>query len=86
MDIPKALPNGLMGLFQDQDWDGEEQGSPASVLSVRLGWIIIILQCELDKQSKLYKDVALSYLFLINNLNYIVQKIKDSVCSLDQNL
>lgn len=78
MDIPRALPNGLMGLFEDQDWDVEEQGRPASVLSVRLGWIIIILQCKLDTTSKLYKDVALSYLFLMNNLNYIVKKIKDS--------
>lgn len=78
MDIPKGLPDGLMGLFEDQDWDDEEQGSPASVLSVRLGCLIIILQCKLDTTSKLYKDVALSYLFLMNNLNYIVQKIKDS--------
>lgn len=78
MDIPKALPGGLMGLFEDQDWDSEEQGSPASVLSTRLGWLIIVLQCKLDETSKLYKDVALSYLFLMNNLNYIVKKIKDS--------
>lgn len=78
MDIPKALPGGLMGLFEDQDWDNEEQGSPASVLYMRLGWLIIVLQCKLDETSKLFKDVALSYLFLMNNLNYIVKKIKDS--------
>lgn len=72
MNIPKALPDGLMGLFEDRDWDDEEQGSPTSNLSVSLGWIIIILQCKLDTTSKLYKDVSLSYLFLMNNLNYIV--------------
>lgn len=56
----------------------DELGSQVSALSARLGWIIINLQGNLVLKSKLYKDVAMSNLFLMNNLNYIVSKVKGS--------
>ncbi|KAJ7298702.1 hypothetical protein O6H91_04G034100 [Diphasiastrum complanatum] len=40
--------------------------------------ITTVLQTNLDGKSKLYKNPALTYLFLMNNLHYIVQKVKDS--------
>jgi exocyst complex protein 7 len=78
IDLPIGLPDGLMDLFGDLDGHDHESGSPAYALSMKLGWIIMILQCKLDLKSDLYQDVALSYMFLMNNLHYIVKKVKDS--------
>ncbi|KAJ7537163.1 hypothetical protein O6H91_12G101000 [Diphasiastrum complanatum] len=49
--------------------------SPLALHSIR---ITHVLQSNLDEKSKLYKDHALTYLFLMNNVRYIVQKVKDS--------
>ncbi|XP_077236415.1 exocyst complex component EXO70A1-like [Tasmannia lanceolata] len=49
-----------------------------SPLALHLIWIIIVLQFNLESKSKLYKDTALSHLFLMNNVHYIVQKAKGS--------
>ncbi|GLJ05998.1 hypothetical protein SUGI_0030160 [Cryptomeria japonica] len=51
---------------------------PSGPLSVHLGWTIFLLLTKLDKTSDLYKDVALSYLFLMNNVHYIEQKLNGS--------
>ncbi|KAK1321327.1 hypothetical protein QJS10_CPA03g01437 [Acorus calamus] len=45
-------------------------------LSMRVAWIILVLLCKLDGKAVIYKDVALSYVFLANNLNYVVGKVK----------
>ncbi|CAN0877724.1 Exocyst complex component EXO70A1 [Linum grandiflorum] len=47
-------------------------------LALHLIWIIVILQFNLDGKSKLYKDTSLAHLFLMNNVHYIVQKVKSS--------
>ncbi|GLJ06005.1 hypothetical protein SUGI_0030230 [Cryptomeria japonica] len=52
-ELPKALPEN-------------ELTDSYAPLSVHLGWTIFIMLCKLDKKSDLYKDVALSYLFLTN--------------------
>ncbi|KAK1394593.1 Exocyst subunit Exo70 family protein [Heracleum sosnowskyi] len=49
-----------------------------SAISLRFAWIILVLLCKLDGNAQLYKDVSLSYLFLANNLNYIVSKVRNS--------
>ncbi|GLJ06029.1 hypothetical protein SUGI_0030500 [Cryptomeria japonica] len=72
MDLPKGLAGGFApGLDDDVD-------VTAAPLSIRLGWIAVLLQCKIDAKSKLYKEPALSYLFLMNNLHYIVEKVKGS--------
>ncbi|CAI0470765.1 unnamed protein product [Linum tenue] len=48
-------------------------------LALHLIWIIVILQFNLDGKSKLYKDASLAHLFLMNNVHYIVQKVKGSM-------
>ncbi|CAK9151220.1 unnamed protein product [Ilex paraguariensis] len=57
-------------------------GSPASAISERLAWLILVLLCKLDGKAVVYKDVSLSYLFLANNLNYIVSKVRTSSLTL----
>ncbi|XP_024022004.1 exocyst complex component EXO70H1-like [Morus notabilis] len=58
--------------------------SPASsattvaAISLRLGLLILVLLCKLDGKSKHYDDVSVSYLFLANNLNHVVSKVRTS--------
>ncbi|KAM6585409.1 hypothetical protein CsatB_012411 [Cannabis sativa] len=47
-------------------------------LALHLIWIIVILQFNLDGKSKHYKDASLVHLFMMNNVHYIVQKVKGS--------
>ncbi|KAH0720402.1 exocyst complex component EXO70B1-like [Solanum tuberosum] len=37
-----------------------------------------ILECNLDDKSKLYKDESLGHLFLMNNIHYMAEKVKNS--------
>ncbi|GAV58664.1 Exo70 domain-containing protein [Cephalotus follicularis] len=50
----------------------------SSALSVQIAWIMELLESNLEVKSKIYKDSALSSVFLMNNGRYIVQKVKDS--------
>ncbi|KAK9048236.1 hypothetical protein SSX86_032801 [Deinandra increscens subsp. villosa] len=59
----------------DMDFTDQEG---QSLLALHLIWIIIILQFNLDGKSKHYKDNSLAYVFIMNNVHYIVQKIKGS--------
>ncbi|MCD7455174.1 hypothetical protein HAX54_027250 [Datura stramonium] len=56
----------------------DEGNSPSSAVSVRLAWLILVLLCKLDGKAGFYGDVPLSYLFLANNLNYVVTKVRES--------
>ncbi|PHU03330.1 hypothetical protein BC332_28581 [Capsicum chinense] len=55
-----------------------DDDSPSSAISLRLAWLILILLCKLDGKAQHYKEVSLSYLFLANNLNYVVLKVNKS--------
>nr|XP_043617366.1 exocyst complex component EXO70A1-like [Erigeron canadensis] len=59
----------------DMDFtDHEEQ----SALALHLIWITVILQFNLEGKSKHYRDNSLAHVFVMNNVHYIVQKIKGS--------
>ncbi|KAH7537304.1 hypothetical protein FEM48_Zijuj03G0078500 [Ziziphus jujuba var. spinosa] len=45
-------------------------------VSTHLSWLILVLLCKLDIKAELYKDVSLSYLFLANNLQHVVEKVR----------
>ncbi|MBA0748905.1 hypothetical protein Gogos_002882 [Gossypium gossypioides] len=47
-------------------------------LALHLIWIIVVLQFNLDGKSKHYRDASLAHLFIMNNVHYIVQKVKGS--------
>lgn len=59
----------------DMDFAELEGKTP---LALHLIWIIVILQFNLDGKSKHYKDASLVHLFMMNNVHYIVQKVKGS--------
>ncbi|GFZ14863.1 exocyst subunit exo70 family protein H2 [Actinidia rufa] len=49
--------------------------SPTPAITVRLMWIILVLLCKLDSKAELYNDIALSYLFLANNIQFVIEKV-----------
>ncbi|XP_016461722.1 exocyst complex component EXO70H1-like [Nicotiana tabacum] len=66
-----SLPESYFGISDSNE-------SPAPAISLRFAWLILILLCKLDSKAKHYKDVFLAYLFLANNLQYIVVKVRTS--------
>ncbi|KAL6528729.1 hypothetical protein OROMI_029374 [Orobanche minor] len=66
-----VLPESYFG-FSDSD------DAPAVPISLKMAWLILVLLCKLDAKAKHYKDVSLSYLFLANNLQYVVVKVRTS--------
>ncbi|PON43334.1 Exocyst complex protein [Parasponia andersonii] len=63
----------LKQLFQEFD-DGDPEDQLASVTTR----IMMALQNNLDGKSKQYKDPALTQLFLMNNIHYIVRSVRRS--------
>ncbi|XVF02173.1 hypothetical protein REPUB_Repub04eG0152900 [Reevesia pubescens] len=60
--------------------ENDEYWSPkTSPFSVKLMMIMDLLDANIDMKSKLYRDAALRYIFLMNNGRYILQKVKGSV-------
>lgn len=59
----------------DMDFAELEGKTP---LAIHLIWIIVILQFNVDGKSKHYKDASLCHLFIMNNVHYIVQKVRGS--------
>lgn len=62
----------LKQLFQDEGVDGDAQ---LATITTR---IVQALQTNLDGKSKQYKDPALTQLFLMNNIHYIVRSVRRS--------
>ncbi|MCL7032756.1 hypothetical protein MKW94_013086 [Papaver nudicaule] len=75
-DWPLPPHTALPESYFDSSLDTEDDG--ASSIGVRFAWLILVLLCKLDGKTSLYKDVPLSYLFLANNLNYVVSKVRSS--------
>ncbi|KAL5720464.1 hypothetical protein ACHQM5_013132 [Ranunculus cassubicifolius] len=70
----------LEQVFQDngeyRNSDNTDRSLNSSSLSVQMSWIMELLETNLETKSKIYKDAGLSYIFLINNGRYIVDKVK----------
>ncbi|KAK8950010.1 hypothetical protein KSP40_PGU020758 [Platanthera guangdongensis] len=54
---------------------------PATV-SERIAWLLLVVFCKLDRKAEFYKEVSLSYLFLANNMQYVVNKVRGSGLSM----
>lgn len=72
LTVPSPLPEAYFGSPVSAD------GTSTSSISIRLAWLILVMLCKLDGKAEMYKDVALSYLFLANNLQYVVNKVQKS--------
>lgn len=65
----------------DYGREGDERAALAlssSSLAVQMAWIMELLESNLEAKSKVYRDSALSSIFMMNNARYIVQKVKDN--------
>ncbi|XP_074290664.1 exocyst complex component EXO70B1 [Silene latifolia] len=62
---------------EDRERDRGMLMSGTSSLSAQLGWIMQLLESNLEAKSKIYRDIALSSVFMMNNGRYIVQKVED---------
>ncbi|WCJ35840.1 exocyst subunit exo70 family protein E2 [Euphorbia peplus] len=58
--------------------NGQEVSSSCCPLACHLRSITSTLESNLVDKSKLYKDDPLQYIFLMNNMHYMVQKVKNS--------
>ncbi|KAG0469141.1 hypothetical protein HPP92_018469 [Vanilla planifolia] len=50
----------------------------SAAVAERVAWLVFVLLCKLDHKAEFYKDVSLSYLFLANNVKYVVTKVRAS--------
>ncbi|XP_027124844.1 exocyst complex component EXO70A1-like [Coffea arabica] len=66
--------------IRGQNVPGSELQDPTSLspLALHLVLIIAVLQSNLENKSEYFKDPSLRYLFMMNNVRYIVQKIEGS--------
>lgn len=78
MNYLRAACKSQQTLEQVFEEERERGMSGISSLSVQMAWIMELLESNLEAKSKLYKDLALSSVFMMNNGRYIVQKVKDS--------
>ncbi|XP_078164351.1 exocyst complex component EXO70A1-like [Carex rostrata] len=65
----------LKQLFQESGTSGDESHSQLATVTMR---IMQALQTNLDAKSKQYKDQALTSLFLMNNIHYMVRSVRRS--------
>ncbi|KAM0033233.1 putative exocyst complex component Exo70, cullin repeat-like-containing domain superfamily [Helianthus debilis subsp. tardiflorus] len=72
------LPNSQDYDLNSKEVDDIDSGDTLSPVSCRLLSLITSLEANLEEKSRLYEDNALRYIFLMNNILYIVQKVKDS--------
>ncbi|KAK6920530.1 Exocyst complex subunit Exo70, C-terminal [Dillenia turbinata] len=63
--------------LQSSESDSLQLGS-ITPLALRLHSLLSSLQSNLGEKSRLYEDGAMQNIFLMNNILYIVQKVKDS--------
>ncbi|XP_057548951.1 exocyst complex component EXO70B1-like [Amaranthus tricolor] len=78
MNYLRAACQSRQTLEQVFEEERERAMSGISSLSVQMVWIMELLESNLEAKSKVYKDPALSSVFMMNNGRYIVQKVKGS--------
>ncbi|XP_010520296.1 PREDICTED: exocyst complex component EXO70B1-like [Tarenaya hassleriana] len=75
--LPASSPMPESLLFSG-DANTDQDDIYSSPASVRIAWVILLTLCKVDGKAQPYKDVALSYLFLANNLQYVIIKVRSS--------
>ncbi|CAA0835110.1 exocyst subunit exo70 family protein H6 [Striga hermonthica] len=77
-EFPVSARTPLPEAYFSSPISGSGDDPSAAEITARLAWLVLVLLCKLDAKAVDYNDVALSYLFLANNLNYVVSKIRNS--------
>ncbi|KAE8731052.1 Ankyrin repeat family protein isoform 1 [Hibiscus syriacus] len=74
-DWPPPVKSSLPAPFL---YSPESDDSSAPAISVRIAWLILVLLYKLDGKAKHYKDISLAYLFLANNLQHVISRVRTS--------
>ncbi|KAK3013061.1 hypothetical protein RJ639_009661 [Escallonia herrerae] len=80
-DHGTEVPNSFLPDANEVNEYGSSTGSLSCIVSpmaLHLRSLTSVLESNLKDMSKLYKDDSLRHLFLMNNVHYIAQKVKDS--------
>lgn len=83
VDYSETL-NSLLPSNEDHDLslnshvDSGDGVATISELATRVQVLITSLESNIEEKSKLYEDSAMRYIFLMNNILYVVQKVKES--------
>ncbi|GLT79265.1 hypothetical protein SLA2020_507590 [Shorea laevis] len=75
VDWPPPAKSSLPESYFDRP---ESDDSAASPISQRIAWLILVLLCKLDGKAKYYKSVSTSYLFLANNVQHVISRVRTS--------
>lgn len=59
-------------------YEDESHSHEDSPLSTQISRLAQVLHTNLEGKAKMYRDPALTFLFLMNNIHYVVQKVKGS--------
>ncbi|KAG6490798.1 exocyst complex component EXO70H1-like [Zingiber officinale] len=80
VSTPSSPTSSTVTSFEGSPWRSSPSSASvvAGSVSVRIAWFVLVLLCKLDGKAELYREVSISYLFLANNLHYIVRKVKES--------
>ncbi|KAL2492258.1 exocyst subunit exo70 family protein F1 [Abeliophyllum distichum] len=76
--------NALLENVEDESGESQSENNDnlevdnMSLVARRLLALIKSLESKLEEKSRMYEDNAMQYIFLMNNILYIVQKVKDS--------
>ncbi|XP_074588949.1 exocyst complex component EXO70H1-like [Curcuma longa] len=62
-------------LFSSSSSSSSSDGNRSGITG-RLAWLILVLLCKLDGKAAAYRNARQSYLFLANNLQYIMNTIR----------
>lgn len=77
-DVFADWPRPAKSSLPESYFDEAPESDDVPAISRRLAWLILVLLCKLDGKAKRYKDVATFYLFLANNLQHVVSKVRAS--------
>ncbi|KAH6554972.1 hypothetical protein KP509_1Z292500 [Ceratopteris richardii] len=76
-EVPKSLGFETFGLSKTL-LESRSRDNQVSSLAIQIMWLIVYLEGNLDAKSKVYMDQSMALLFLMNNVHYIVQKVRQS--------
>ncbi|XP_055804461.1 exocyst complex component EXO70E2-like [Solanum dulcamara] len=68
----------LPDMTPDREEDNRDRRCYVSPLAQHFRSFTSILECNLEDKSRLYKDESLGHLFLMNNIHYMAEKVKNS--------
>ncbi|CAN1137639.1 Exocyst complex component EXO70E2 [Linum perenne] len=57
---------------------GESPTDDIATMALHFRSVTSILECNLDVKAKLYRDSSLQHVFMMNNIHYMAQKVKNS--------